>query len=566
MPRTACHAKSMSPRGGTPWQNARMPPARLLAVLVAVVSLAASFVSPDALAAFGARALGRGALENVTVEALGELPWLLRGLALAAVAWLLLRPLEGAPRASATARPGTPALAGIVVAGMLLAAAVRVLVLGGGMISGDEWNNEFTARLFAQGRLWDRPPPHPEFFRFTYFVTLPDRTFSIFPPLWPAVLALGHLGGIGGWINVLVAGAATWLVGRWHDDRAAGLSSAALLVLSPMFVFSAASYFASPTVLLLLLAELACLRRALQPGARAAAWMAVAGLLWGLGFAAHYPSAIGAGLPPLAWASWRVRRAALAAFAAALVPLAALGAYHSALHGGPPWLLPAALGDTSMLRPDLGPALLFKGAAYTALHAVRLLGWTFPLLPLLALPGLVAALAPGARAAEARLLGLAVAGLVLVYFVYPSAGGPQYGPRYWFALLGPLAILAGPIVTRLAATRRGVAFLALLVAGSFALFGVRAVHERGRAARENAPFRLAAEARLEQAVVVMQNVNQADHARNAPGWSGPVLFVPDLGPEANAELFPLFPDRTFHTYRRGPDGPVLEPGVEGGQP
>jgi hypothetical protein len=550
-----------------------MRSARLLVATLAVAALAASFAPPDGLANLGARALGRGSLEDVTVEVLAELPWLLRGLALLALAWLALRPaLASAPPAAP--EPGGPragrlALAAIVAGGLVLAALVRAFVLREGLISGDEWNNEFIARLFAQGRLWDRPPPHPEFFRFTYFVTLPDRTFSIFPPLWPAILGLGHALGIGGWIHLAVAGGAAWLVGRWHAPRRArtGRIAAVLLVLSPMFVFSAASSFASPTVLLLLVAALACLRRGLEPGARTTVWFLAAGLLWGLGFAAHYPTAVGGGLPPLAWAVWKAGRArgsaapALAVAVAALGPLAALGAYHHALHGGPPWLLPAALYEESMLRPELGLALVAKGVAYTALHAVRLLGWTFPLLPLLALPGLAAALGRGPRAAEERLLGLAVVGIVVLYAAYPSAGGPQYGPRYWFGLLGPLALLAAPTVERLARPHRGRAFLAVLVAASVSLFVVRARIEGARAAVVNAPFRLAEAARLEHAIVVMQNVNRADRARNAPGWSAPVLFVPDLGAEREGELRARFPDRAFHTYRRGPGGPELRPGL-----
>ncbi|MEO6462682.1 MAG: hypothetical protein ABIP29_06355 [Candidatus Eisenbacteria bacterium] len=541
-----------------------MRPARLLAAVAVVALLAASFIPPSALVRVGERLTGRGGLEVVTVEALGELPWLLRALAALAAAWLVLHPALAAPAGERDRPRAFAPILALAALGTILALLVRALVLREGLISGDEWNNEFTALLFAGGRLWDTPPPHPDFFRFTYFVTQPDRTFSIFPPLWPAVLALGHLLGIGAAINALVAGAAALLVGAWNRGRGAALAATAGLVLSPMFVFTAASSFAGPTVLACLMGTLLCLRRALEaPPARATSWMAAAGVLWGLCFAAHYPTAIGAGLPPLVAAAWWIARAgggarpAFAALATAAVPLAALGAYHHALHGGAPWVLPASLYEASMIRgAGLDPGTLLRGAAYTALHAVRLLGWTLPLLPFLAL------LAPRGDKAPAgnRLLVLSIAGLVAFYVFYPSAGGPQYGPRYWFGLLGPLAVLAGQGALRLLATPRGRAYAALLLAGAMALLGVRARLEQARAARENAPFRLAEGARLDHAIVFMKNVNRADHARNAPGWSGPVLFVPDLG-DRNAEMRALAPGRAVWLYRRTPDGPELRPEV-----
>jgi hypothetical protein len=522
---------------------------------LAVVLLALSFLPGDALVDFGERVMRRGALEAVTVEALHEVPWILRALAALVLALAWIRPESG----TGTAAPA--AAAGIaVVIGVAATLAVRAFVLRSGMISGDEWNNEFTARLIEQGRAWATPPPHPDFFRFAYFVTLPDRTFSIFPPLWPAILAFGHAVGIGGAVNALVAGAAAALVAAWNRSSDAALATALVLVLSPMFLFTGASWFASPTVLLATIGELWCLRRALEPEARTGAWLAAAGCAWGLLFTAHYPTAVGAGGPPLLYALWRLvtDRRSLAPVAAAVVgaavPLAALGAYHHAVHGGPPWLLPAFLyGESILLAEGFDARTLVKGAAYTALHAARLLAWTFPL-------AVILALVPqrGRAVRDDALLWLALVGLVALYALYPSAGGPQYGPRYYFALLAPIAILAGRRLARLAGTRSGRAFASVLVASALVLLAVRARTESERAARENAPFRLAEQARLSNAIVFMRNVNKADHARNPPGWYAPVLYVPDLeGREA--ELLALYPRRTPYLYRRGDGGPEIVP-------
>ena len=525
--------------------------------VVAVTLLLASFIPPEVLVRSGYRLLRRGALEAVTVETLAEIPWLLRGLAFLAAAWLWLGPTveEGGQATVASRRSRHVVVGAVVLAGMAIAALVRLLVLREGLISGDEWNNEFIALLMSQGRIWSAPPPHEDFFRFAYFITLPDRTVSIFPPLWPALLALGHLLGLGAWINIPVAGAAAYLAAVWNESRGAAVASAVVLALSPMYVFTAASSFASPTVLLALMGMLWCLRRVADNGPAWKVRLVGGGLLWGLCFAAHYPTALGAGLPPLVYTVWRAAKGRPAStvffvLLGAALPLAALGMYHRALHGGPPWVPPVSLYPESMIRPGIEPAALLKGLAYTALHTVRLLGWTFPLLPLLAL------LAP--RQEMDRLLWLSVLGLITFYALYPSAGGPQFGPRYYFGLLGPLAILGGRTLAHLTLAPRGRAFAGVLVSVALITFGVRVPREERRAARENAPFRLAAEAGVSNAIVFMQNVNQADHARNPPGWRAPVLFVPDLSGR-RGELTELYPTRRLYLYRVGPNGPQIEP-------
>jgi hypothetical protein len=227
--------------------------------------------------------------------------------------------------------------------------------------------------------------------------------------------------------------------------------------------------------------------------------------------------------------------------------LVALGVYHHAVHHGVPWLFPAALYEHSLLdlRPSIG--MLARGAAYTALHGLRLLAWTFPLLPFLAWMG-ARRPAPG----NVLLLG-SIAGLIAFYFLYPSAGGPQYGPRYYFGLLGPLAILGA---RGLGATPRS--FRVLLFACAVALFAVRVPLEAARAARVNAPFRLAAAARLDHAIVFLNNVNRSDSGRNLPGWNGPILFVQDQG-RRDSTLLARYPDRAAYRFFRISGEARLEP-------
>lgn len=515
----------------------------------AVLLLTLSFIPTESWIALGLAVTHRGALEAVTREALEELPWVLRALAALGFIWLAtlhlnVRPVD-APRG------GAPRWVLPLVALAVATTFVRVCVLHDGMISGDEWNNYFTAALFAQGHVVATPPPDPEAFRFTYFVTAGNHYFSIFPPLWPAILAAGIRLGIAPWVNLLLALAGVVLAARWDKGRRPWILW--LLVLSPMFVLTAGSYFASVAVFVLVLAQLWALRRWIEAaeGGRASApsWALASGLLWGAGFAAHYPTAVGAGIPPLLYALWRVGRrphAFWAGFAMAFggaLWLGMLGGYHHTLHGGPPWLLPALLYEHALLRIQPSIGLLARGVAYTALHALRLVAWTFPLLPLLALAG-VRKRRPG----DALFLW-AIVGLVALYFFYPSAGGPQYGPRYYFGLLGPLAILAARTLEEFGHTRGGRAFRTVLIVAAVALFVARVPIEERRSASVNAPFRLARAAHLDQAIVFMRNVNRSDTGRNLPGWNGPVLFVQDVGARDSA-LVTRYPGRTTWLFSR----------------
>jgi hypothetical protein len=55
----------------------------------------------------------------------------------------------------------------------------------------DESTYMFQARMLAAGHLYAPAPPHHEFFQFRFCLQQWGRWFGIFPPGWPAVLAVG---------------------------------------------------------------------------------------------------------------------------------------------------------------------------------------------------------------------------------------------------------------------------------------------------------------------------------------------------------------------------------------
>ncbi|MDB4942542.1 MAG: hypothetical protein JWP97_2076 [Labilithrix sp.] len=116
----------------------------------------------------------------------------------------------------------------------------------------DEIAYVFQAKLFASGHL-ATPVVEPRGAFNTWFID--DRTarFSIFPPGWPAVLAVGAKLGMMNWVNPTLHGLTVVLVGR-AGERVGGprlaLLTAALYALSPQAVFLAASVMSHPLIAL----------------------------------------------------------------------------------------------------------------------------------------------------------------------------------------------------------------------------------------------------------------------------------------------------------------------------
>lgn len=142
-----------------------------------------------------------------------------------------------------------PVLLGLAVGGPAWVAATA---MGWGSFAGDEFSYLFQAHVFGSG-MWTAPsPPHPEFYGCNNIVNQ-GRWFSIYPPGWPLLLAIGDLLGRARFVPLATGLAAvafsSLLAGELAARRPAtsGATAAActavLLLASPFFVFNAASVF-----------------------------------------------------------------------------------------------------------------------------------------------------------------------------------------------------------------------------------------------------------------------------------------------------------------------------------
>ena len=148
--------------------------------------------------------------------------------------------------------------------------------------SGDEYVYLYQAQTMAAGRLWNAPIEPAEVFAVNYIVQEPGRVFGSFPVGWPLALAAVIRMGVPPWLLNPILGALTlglvWQLGSRLYSPRVGVSAAALVAVSPFFLFNGASYF-SHTFCGALLLGAACLSARED---RTPAWVPMAaGLLVG---------------------------------------------------------------------------------------------------------------------------------------------------------------------------------------------------------------------------------------------------------------------------------------------
>lgn len=137
------------------------------------------------------------------------------------------------------------AVAVVVLLSVLVARAIGHYALEDVPHVMDELAYMLQAKTFATGHL--TAPVHlPRASFAMWFVDDRARFFSIFPPGWPAVLAMGLVVGLAGWVNPLLHGATTFVVARASTRLANGRTST-----MPLALVSALLYGSSPQALLL---------------------------------------------------------------------------------------------------------------------------------------------------------------------------------------------------------------------------------------------------------------------------------------------------------------------------
>ena len=321
----------------------------------------------------------------------------------------------------------------------------------------------YNARYFSEGMLTVPPAPVPDAFEVDLMEYEPTRSYSPMAAAWPAFLSLGVAAGAPWLVNPLLAGAnilLAWaLLGHLWAPRVARIATA-LLAVSPWFLFLGMSFMTHQLTLTCVLVAALGVVHARRTGR----------LRWGLmaGAAVGATSLIrpldGAIVGAL-MAAWsvglggaRLRFAPLAALLAAAVAVGALVLpYNQALTGDPLAVPINAYFDRHYapnanaygfgpdrgvgwtIDPNLGHSPI-DGVINTNLNVfgltTELFGWSTGSLIFVA--WLVCS--GGVRREDWPML-VFIAAFITAYFFYYFSGGPDFGARYWFPIIVPLAVL-----------------------------------------------------------------------------------------------------------------------------
>ncbi len=345
----------------------------------------------------------------------------------------------------------------------------------------DEVAYLYQARLFADGAMTAPAPLVPEAFSF-YLMQFDGAQWYAAPPVgWPLMLALGVKLGVPWLVNPVLGGLNLLLVyyvcGRLYSRSIARLVIL-LLCASPWYVFMAMNFMTHTFTLTCALAAAAGLIRSRET--HHARWAWVAGLALGLlSLIRPLEGLLGAGLIGL-WAiglgGQRLRAGSLAGLIAGTVLVGGLVLpYNYALTGSATTFPINAYTDERFgpnanaygfgpergmgwpIDPNLGhtpvDGLINANLNVFSLN-IELFGWSTGSLLLVAV-----LLFSGAFHKSDFLMLAWMAAIFVFFFFYYFSGGPDFGARYWYLMIVPLAALtargAQSLQGRLAASPAG---------------------------------------------------------------------------------------------------------------
>jgi hypothetical protein len=336
----------------------------------------------------------------------------------------------------------------------------------------DEVAYWFQAKYFSTGHLYLPPPPDVAAFELPHTIVDGGKWYGIFPPGWPALLAIGMWLGVPWSINPLLGATAIVLLHRLaaslYSRRVADIA-VVLVAGSPMFLLMSAGLMSHPLSLVLGLLAVLGWRRVVEDGSRG--WAVAGGMALGGLVLTRPMEGVVVTVVLTVWSvAVMARRGALYRLAGFLIVAIAVGGltlpYNAVLTGRPLYdpitkyfddrYYPgsnrlgfgADVGNTGWrndLRRGHSPAeAVLNGWRNGYLLNLELFGWTCGSL------AAVAALLLVGRWSHAdgfvASIGLGIVGALGLYWY----GGADFGARYWYQLVAPLAMLSARGIESLA--------------------------------------------------------------------------------------------------------------------
>ncbi len=279
----------------------------------------------------------------LTALAIGESPFATDRLAAycaLSVGWATLFLLVGTERGAMSAsfmEPPRGAVLGIVAAAALIILVAHSLATPRWPLISDEAIYVLQSEWFFRPNYsWQVPREIADFFvmRKLGYNAEAQHFYGMYPPGWPAVLALFDAVGLRWWTPIVMGAASvglTYFVGARVHSRAAGMFAAGLLALQQWFVIDHAGYMSDGFVTFTTVAGAASLLAA-ETGSstRRFAFGVLAGIALGMGVAARPLSGVALGVALVAWILIR-RRMALRPLLVTLAGIVLGGVFPAAL-------------------------------------------------------------------------------------------------------------------------------------------------------------------------------------------------------------------------------------------
>lgn len=477
-------------------------------------------------------------------------------------------------------------IAAASVTAVVVAWLLRSFLLAGAPLADDESAYLFAARLLATGRLWTDSPPLKEFFDQNFMIN-DGRLYPVYFLGWPALLSLGVMAHVPGLVNPVLSGLTVLPLSRILH-RVAGAnwvkSGVIIFLTAPMIQVSAATLL-SHTACLMALTW--CLASFLQATDSEASWRHHSSFAFfaALAFCIRPQSTLALAAP--LGASWlftwwhmdkAAKPAAVVAFAIPTIAVALLFLAALASQNGSPWVYGYARYNAYIVanqfkHTTFGPADLsavagfdfsnvLLGVVHTSSGLLRLnfdlFGWASSL-------ALTVAAAPR-ESREIRLLWWMVASFLAMMFFQRDWGIDTFGPLHAFELSLPVLILTtvgakslgqmksvGGSGATAPSGQALITVLAVVACVGFTAVRLTAVHRIAR--HINIALQAPERGQLSDAVVFapfpfappcpqVPNHFVFFHPTNDPDLKSDVLWVNDLGDEANRRLLATTSGRT----------------------
>ena len=511
------------------------------------------------------------------------------------------------PEFSRTSDEASPAfgarhLVALVAISFIVLTIVHQLAVGRFAIISDEATYLTQARWMAPGRLtWEIDPAIARFFLMRKIDYLNGHLYGMYPPGWPALLALFRMGGLEWWSNVILATASVammWFIGKRIGGPYVGAIAALLLATSQYFLFFHAGYMSHGATMAGFLGGTWLLVSAAPAHGwkRVVRWV-IAGALFTYVVTVRPLTGLTLGASITGWVvlrQWRQERTLALRMISwmavgAVVPAILFVAHNEAVFGVPmafgyqvmhPGSYDLGFGQRGFRTLDAQAnweqfsfAFTPRQALGTLLVQLSRMNTSFAPIGLL-VPLIVVAVSAGHRPSW-RVLGI-FAVLPFTYFFYWGSGQPRmYAELLPFMMLGVATMLYATHQRRPAIAR---AFLVLLVASQAIValpwppgstsahrpwaVGFDHVYGRGNPGRWATLYAADSLARANGRVLFFthegsrfDNLMDRLYPFNGDRFNGRILVARDLG-DQNALLMARFPDRVAYLVEdRGRDVP-----------